>query len=118
MLSCLGDDLAVPHNPDPTGNDVLSIVGGHLDVHLPAVLLEGRGHVKVPAPGSEAIDFNLSLAYHTIELVNGVSGLLEVLVGDCGLLAYCGDEAVGDGMHGFLKVATLIHVEDGFGGAR
>ncbi len=114
MLPCPGNNFAIPYDPNLLGNNVLSTLGGHLDVHSPAILLKSGGHVHVSASGLEVVDFGFSLVDDAVESVDVGMGLPEVLVSDCHLMAYGGDEAIDDGMHGGLKVITLVHVEDGF----
>jgi len=50
VLSGSGDNLAIPHDSDSSGNDILPTLGGHLYVHPSSVLLVGRGHLDVPPP--------------------------------------------------------------------
>ena len=112
------DNLAVPHDSNPPGNDVLATLRGFLDVHSSAVSLVGRGHINIATSGSEVADFGFPLLYHAIELVDAVAGLLKVLGGNRHLSAYSSDEAIGDSTCSVLEVTTLIHAEDSFGCAR
>jgi len=82
VLPCSSDDFTIPHNSDPLSDNILLTLGGHLYVHLPSVLLVGRGHVDVSAPGLEAVNFGLSLLHNPVELVDMVVSLFEVLVGN------------------------------------
>ncbi len=52
--------------------------------------------------------------YSTGELVDAAAGFSEALVSGCCPLTYCEDEAIGDGVCGVSKVATLVHAEDSF----
>ncbi len=70
MLSCLGDDLAFPHNPDPLSNDVLATVGGHLDVHSSTVVFEVGRHFRVPIAISDAANFGFMGVYCSSKLVD------------------------------------------------
>ena len=88
MLSCSGDNLAIPHDSDPLGDDILATVGGHLDVHSSTVALKVGRHVGVPVVVSDAADFGLAGMYRSGELVNVVSGLAKVLVGEGGASSY------------------------------
>ncbi len=88
MLSCSGDDLAVPHDSNPLGDNVLSAVGGHLDVHSPAVAFEVRWHLGVSVAVLDTPDFGLTGVYRSSELVNAASGLTEALVGEGGASLY------------------------------
>ena len=112
MLSCSGDDLTIPHDPNPLGDNVLSAVGGHLDVHSPAIAFEVGWHCGVPIAISDTLDFSLAGVYCSGELVDVVSGLAEALVGDGSASSYRRDEAVGDGACCVGKVAVL-HAEEG-----
>ena len=118
MLSCSGNDLAIPHNLDPVGDNVLAIVGGHLDVHSSPVALEIRGHLAVPRPVSEVVDLGFVGVYCSSELVDVVVGFGKPLVGDCHTLMHCGDKAVCDGTCGVVEVITILHVKDGLNQAR
>jgi len=60
MLSCSGDDLAVPHDVDPSGDDVLTIVGGHLNVHPTPIVFKVRGHVDIARSVPEVADLNFT----------------------------------------------------------
>ncbi len=83
MLSCSSHDLAISHDPDPTGDDVFAILGGHLDVHSSPVAFELRGHVNISHSVPEAADFSFMGVYCSSELVNAVVSLSEPLVGNC-----------------------------------
>jgi len=109
----LGDDLTIPYNLDPSGDDVFSTLGGHLDVHLSSVTLVLGQHVAVSHVVSEVVDFGFVEVYHSSELVDVVVGFSKPLVSDCHASAYCGDEAVGDGAHGVIEVITVLHAEYG-----
>ncbi len=118
MLPCSGDDLAVSYDLDPLGNDVLTIVGGHLDVHLSPIAFEGGGHFYISCPILELADFSLMDVYCSYELVDVAVGFGEALVnGGCSALD-CGDEAVSNGVCGVLEVTTLVYVEYCFGQSR
>jgi len=84
VLPSSGDDLAVSHNSDPLGDDVLATVGGHLDVHLSSILLEVGQHFGGPIVVPDAVDFGFSGVYCPIELVDMVPGLAKALVGKGG----------------------------------
>ncbi len=112
MLSCLGDDLAVPHDLDPFGDDVLAAVGGHLDVHSSAIVFEVGWHFRVSVAIVDEVDFSLAGVYCAGELVDASSCLSEALVGEGGTSSYCQDEAVCDSVCCVGEVMVL-HVEDG-----
>jgi len=112
VLSCSGNDLAVPHDLDPFGDDVLSTVGGHLDVHSPTIVFEVGWHLGVPVAVLDMPDFCFTGMYCSSELVDVASGLAEALVGDGSASSYRRDEAVGDGACCVGKVAVL-HAEEG-----
>jgi len=86
-----------------------------LDVHSPAVLLEGGGHIDVFCPVSEVANLSFLRVYCACELIDAVAGFGKALVGSCSSSSYCGDEAIGDSVCSGLEVATLVHVEDSFG---
>ena len=88
MLSCLGDHLAVPHDPNPLGDDILPTVGGHLDVYSPAIAFKVGWHFGVSVVVSDTLDFGLVGMYCSGELVDVASGLTEALVGDGGVSSY------------------------------
>ena len=112
MLSCLGDNLAVPHNLDPLSDDILATVRGHLDVHSSAVAFEVGWHFGVSIAIPNAADFGLAGVYCSGELVDAASCLNEALVGKGGAALYGRDEAICDGVHGVGEVVVL-HAEDG-----
>jgi len=114
VLPHSGDNFAIPHDSDPLSDNILPTLGGYLYVHLPSISLVGGGHVDVSAPGVEVVDFGLSLLHNPIELVDAVVSLLEVLVGGGCPLVYSGDEAIGHGACGGLKVITLVYAKDHF----
>jgi len=113
VLSSLGDNLPIPHNPDPAGDDVLSIVGGHLNVHSSSVVLKLSWHLRIPIVVPDAADFGFTGVYCSGELVDPMVGFHESLVGDGGSAAYYGDETICDGTCGVSEVIVL-HAEDGF----
>jgi len=112
VLSCSGDDLAIPYNPNPLGNDVLAAVRGHLDVHSSAVAFEVRWHFGVPVVVPNVADFSLTGVHCSSELVDVVSCLDEALVGEGGVVLHRQDKAVYDGARGVVEVVVL-HVKDG-----
>ncbi len=113
MFSCSSDNLTIPHDSDPPGNDVLTIVGGHLDVHLPSIALKIGGHIDIAQSVPEVADFSFAGVHHSCKLVNVVVGFGEPLVSDCYASMHCGDEAVCDGVCGVIEVITVLHVEEG-----
>ena len=118
MLSSSGDDFTISHDPDLLSDDILPALRGYLYVHLPSVLLVGRGDLDIPAPVSQSVDFGFPLLDNLAKLANANTGFLKVLVGyDCSS-SYGGDEAEGHGTCGSVKVATFLHVEYSFGCAR
>ena len=118
MLSCSGNNLAVPHDLDPSGDDVLPIVGGHLNVHSSSIAFEVGGHIDVPCPVPEAADLGFVGVHCSGELVNTVVGFGESLVGDCCASMYCADEAVCNGVCSVIKVIAILHAKDGLSQAR
>ncbi len=60
MLPCSGNDLAIPHNSDLSGNHVFAILGGYLDVYPSSVAFEGGGHLDIPRPVLEVVDLGFS----------------------------------------------------------
>jgi len=118
MLPCSGNNLAIPYDSDPPGNDILSIMGGHLDVHSSPIVFKGQGHLYISCPVTELADFSLVGVYSSCKLINVVLGFCEALVSGCSPSSYYRDEAVGDSVHSVLKVTTLVHVEDRFGRSR
>ncbi len=118
MLPCSGDDLAIPHDPDPSSDNIFSTLGGHLYVHLTLIPLEGGGHVNISYPVLKLMNFGFLLLHDTVEPVNVVAGLFKVLVGDGCSLVYGSDEAIGHGVCSVLEVFPYIHVEYGFSCAR
>ena len=112
MLSCSGDDLAIPHDSDPLGDDILPAVGGHLDVHSPAVALKVRWHLRVSIAVLDVTDFGFAGMYCPSELVDVASGFAKALVGDGGASSYCRDEAIGDGA-GCVSEVVVLHAEEG-----
>src|SRR6266851_612785 len=117
MLSCSGDNLTIPHDPDPMRDNVLALVGGHLDVHSPAVLLVLGWHFRVSITVPEAAYFGFVGVYCSSELVDMVACFGEALVSDGSAVSYCQDEAVCDGTHGVSEVVVL-HAEDCLSQAR
>ncbi len=115
MFPSSGDNFTIPYDLDPVGNDAWAIVGGHFDVQLSPIVLEGGGHFDVSHPVLEAVDFGFVGVYSSSELVDVAVGFGKILVGGCCLLVYCGDEPIGDGVRSVLEVATLIYVEYCFG---
>ena len=113
MLSCSGNNFTVPHNPNPSGNDILAAVGGYLDVHPSSVVLEFGWHFGVSVAVSKAADLTFVGVYCPGELVDAAAGFGEPLVGDGCALLYCRDEAICDGMCSVGEIVVL-HVEDGF----
>ena len=114
MLPCSGNNLTVPHNSDSLGDDVLTTVGGHLDVHSSPILLKGGGHFCISHPVSEVANLDFTGVYSPIELVDVVAGFGEFLVGGCHSLAYCGDKTIDDSVCGVVKVVAVLHAKDGF----
>ncbi len=112
MLSCSGNDLAVSYDSYPPGDDVLTAMGGHLDVHSPTIVLEARWHLGVSVPVVDVADFSLVGVDSAGELVDASLSLGEVLVGDGGMLSYGGDEAVRNGARCVSEVVVL-HAEEG-----
>ena len=98
MLPCPSNDLTVSYNSDPSSDNVLAAVGGHLDVHSSPIVFKGGGHLDVPHPVLEVADLGFSGMYHSCELVDVMVGFGEALVGGCYLSTYRGDEAIGNGV--------------------
>ena len=71
-----------------------------------------------PPPVSQSSDFGFLLLDDPVESVDADAGFLKVLVGKVCPLMYGGDEAVGHGMCGSVKVHSFLHAEYGFGCAR
>ncbi len=113
MLSCSGDNLTVPHDPNPSGDDILTTVGGHLDVHLSSIAFEFGGHVDVAQPISEVADFGLVGVDCSSELVDTLVGFGKPLVSDRYSSAYHADEAICNGVHSVVEVIPNLHVKDG-----
>src|SRR6266851_9226990 len=107
MLPCSGDDLAVSHDSDPLGDDVLATVGGHLDVHSSTIVLKVGWHFGVPIPIADAADFSLTGVDGAGELVDASSSFSEALVGDGGASPYGGDEAMCNGVCCVGEVVVL-----------
>jgi len=82
------DNLAISHDLNPLGNDVLAIVGGHLDVHSFTVTLVFGGHFDVSISVSDVADLGFSGVNCPIELIDAAVSFGQSLVGDCSLLAY------------------------------
>ena len=117
MLPCSGDHFAIPHDPNPLGEDVLAAVGGYLYVDLSPIALELRWHLGVAVVVSEAADLGFAGVYCSCELVNALASFGKPLVGDSCALSHGCDEAICDGMRCVGKVVVL-HAEDGFSRAR
>jgi len=117
VLFCPGDNFAIPYDSEPVGDDVLSVVGGHLDVYSPSIMLEVGWHFGVPVAVPNAVDLGFVGVYCSGELVDVAVGFGEPLVSEGGVLVYCGDEAICNGMCGVSEVVVL-HAEDGFSQAR
>ena len=79
MLFCPGDNFAIPYDSDLSSDDVLPTLGGHLYVHLPSVLLVGGGHVDIPSPVLEPMNFGLLMLYNCVEPVDMVMGLFKIV---------------------------------------
>ncbi len=88
MLSCSGNNLTVPHDSNPSGNDILTIVGGHLDVHSSPISLKLGGHVGVPVAIPKVADFTFVGVYCPVELVDAAAGFGEALVGEGGVASH------------------------------
>jgi len=89
-------------------------MGGHFDAQSPSIAFKGGGHFDVSHPVPKVAYFNLMGLYVCCELSDMVMGFSETLLGGCCSPSYGGDEAIGDGVHGVVKVAILVHVEDHF----
>ncbi len=89
MFPCSGDDLAVPYDPDPSSDDAGALVGGHFNVQPSSIAFEGGGHLDVPCPVLEAVDFGFLGMYSSCELVDVVVGFGKALVGSCCSSMYC-----------------------------
>ena len=63
-------------------------MGGHLDIHSPAVAFEVRWHLGVSVAILDAANLGLSGMYCSGKLVNAASGLAEALVGEGGASLY------------------------------
>ncbi len=112
MLPGSGDNLAVPHKSDPSSDDILAAVGGHLNVHSSSVPLEVGRHLGVVVTVSDTTDLSFSGMHGSIELVDSASGLAKVLVGDGGASLDGQDEAICDGPRCVGEV-VVFHVEEG-----
>ncbi len=88
MLSSSGDDFAIPHDSNPLSDDVLAIVGGHLDVHSSPISLKLGGHVGVPVAIPKVADFTFVGVYCPVELVDAAAGFGEALVGEGGVASH------------------------------
>ncbi len=80
MLSCSSDDLAIPHDSNLSSDDVLTTVGGHLNVHSSPVVLEIRGHVNITSSVPKAADLDLTRVNQSGKLVNAAAGFGKSLV--------------------------------------
>src|SRR5216683_1882159 len=105
MLPSSGDDLTIPHNLDPLGDDVLATMGGHLNVHLPSVSLKVGQHLRVPVGIADVADFGFLSVHCSVEPVDVAPGFGEALVGDGGASSDCRDEAV---CHGPCCVGEVL----------
>ncbi len=113
MLPCSGDNLAVSHDSDPASEDILTVVGVHLDVHAPSIALEGGGHIHISHPVSEMVNLGFAGVYCSGELVNAAAGFGELLVECCCASVDGGDKAVCNSMCSVMEVVTILHAEDG-----
>ena len=82
MLSCSGDDFTIPHDSDLVGNDVLTVVGGHLYVHSSPVTFKLRGHVRVSITIPEMAYLTFVGVYCPGELVDSAVSFGKSLVGE------------------------------------
>jgi len=117
MLSRSGDDFTIPHDPDPLGDDVLTIVGGYLDIYPSSISLILGWHLRVSIAISEVVYLGLMGVYCPGELVDVPSSFDEALVSEGSVALHHRDEAVCNGAHGVSEVVVL-HVEDGLSQAR
>jgi len=113
VFSCSGNDLAVPYDPNPSGDDVLAIVGGHLDVHSPPVAFEVGWHLRVSIAIPKAAYLSFVGVYCSSKLVDAAVCFGELLVSEGCALAYRRDKAICDSPCSVGKVVVL-HAEDGF----
>ena len=88
-----------------------------MDVHSPPVAFKVGWHFGAFIVVSDAADFSLAGMYCPGKLVDTVSGLDKVSVGDGSASSYRQDEAICDGAHGVSEV-VILHAEDGLSRAR
>jgi len=108
----LGNDLAIPHDPNPLGDDVLTAVGGHLDVHSSPITLEVGWHFRACIAVLDVADLGLAGMYCSSELVDTASCLGKALVSEGSTALHHRDEAVHNSACGIGQVIVL-QAEDG-----
>ena len=75
MLPCPSNNFSIPQHPDPLCDNILTTLGGHLNVHSFSISLIGGGHVHISHPVLELAYFIFLLLHGPLESVDAVVGV-------------------------------------------